>query len=180
MSQFQEPCAVAVKHNNPCGLAIGANLYEAYLRAYESDPVSIFGGIVACNRKVDLRTAKEMSKIFLEVIIAPEFSEEALVVLTKKANLRLLQLDPAQSADLDWKKVSGGFLIQEADLADLDRNQLKIVTNRTFGSRMGRPVFWLEGSEICKIERYCLMQRQAVDRCWCRPDEPGAVCPFKY
>ncbi|HHX02620.1 MAG TPA: bifunctional phosphoribosylaminoimidazolecarboxamide formyltransferase/IMP cyclohydrolase [Firmicutes bacterium] len=130
VSQFQEPCAVAVKHNNPCGLAIGANLYEAYLRAYESDPVSIFGGIVACNRKVDLRTAKEMSKIFLEVIIAPEFSEEALVVLTKKANLRLLQLDPAQSADLDWKKVSGGFLIQEADLADLDRNQLKIVTNR--------------------------------------------------
>jgi len=130
VSQFQEPCAVAVKHNNPCGLAIGANLYEAYLRAYESDPVSIFGGIVACNRKVDLRTAKEMSKIFLEVIIAPEFSEEALVVLTKKANLRLLELDPAQSADLDWKKVSGGFLIQEADLADLDRNQLKIVTNR--------------------------------------------------
>ncbi|NLL89335.1 MAG: bifunctional phosphoribosylaminoimidazolecarboxamide formyltransferase/IMP cyclohydrolase [Firmicutes bacterium] len=130
VSEFDEPCAVAVKHNNPCGLAVGDNLCEAYLKAYEGDPVSIFGGIVACNRKVDLRTAKAMSKIFLEVIIAPEFSEEALAVLTKKANLRLLKLAPAASAELDWKKVSGGFLVQEADSVDLDRNQLKVVTNR--------------------------------------------------
>ncbi|HPT92266.1 MAG TPA: bifunctional phosphoribosylaminoimidazolecarboxamide formyltransferase/IMP cyclohydrolase [Limnochordia bacterium] len=130
VSEFQEPCAVAVKHNNPCGLAVGESLYEAYLKAYEGDPVSIFGGIVAVNRKVDVPTAKEMSKIFLEVIIAPDFTEDALAVLTKKANLRLLKLEPAQSSDWDWKKVSGGFLIQEADVVDLDHNQLKVVTNR--------------------------------------------------
>jgi len=130
VSEFQEPCAVAVKHNNPCGLALGGTLYEAYLKAYEGDPVSIFGGIVAVNRIVDVKTAKEMSRIFLEVIIAPGFTEEALAVLTRKANLRLLKLEPAQTSEWDWKKVAGGFLIQEADTVDLDRNQLKVVTNR--------------------------------------------------
>ena len=181
VSEFDEPCAVAVKHNNPCGLAVGDNLCEAYLKAYEGDPVSIFGGIVACNRKVDLRTAKAMSKIFLEVIIAPEFSEEALAVLTKKANLRLLKLAPAASAELDWKKVSGGFLVQEADSVDLDRNQLKVVTNRRqLPIKNGRICFWLESSEIRKIKCNCAVQGQAVNRCWCRSNEPRAVGTLKH
>ena len=131
VSEFTEPCTVAVKHSNPCGLAVGKDLYQAYLRTYAGDPVSIFGGIVACNRAVDAKTAAEMNKIFLEVIIAPDFTDEALAILTKKANLRLLKLAPARDEGYDWKKVSGGFLIQEADTVDLDQNQLKVVTKRT-------------------------------------------------
>jgi len=130
VSEFSEPCTVAVKHNNPCGLAVGADLYQAYLRTYEADPVSIFGGIVACNRTVDAKTAAEMSKIFLEVIIAPDFTAEALEILQKKANLRLLKLAPAQDSGLDWKKVAGGFLVQEGDTVDLEQGKLKVVTKR--------------------------------------------------
>ena len=130
VSAFDEPCVVAVKHNNPCGLAVADTLYDAYVKTYESDPVSIFGGIVACNRQVDLATAKLMYKIFLEVIIAPDFSPEALQILTKKPNIRLLKLAPALSRDWDWKKVPGGFLIQEGDIIDLDESLLQVVTNR--------------------------------------------------
>jgi len=130
VSAFDEPCVVAVKHNNPCGLAVADTLYDAYVKTYEADPVSIFGGIVACNRQVDLATAKLMYKIFLEVIIAPDFSPEALQILTKKPNLRLLKLAPALSRDWDWKKVPGGFLIQEGDIIDLDESLLQVVTNR--------------------------------------------------
>lgn len=130
VSAFDEPCVVAVKHNNPCGLAVADTLYDAYVKTYEADPVSIFGGIVACNRQVDLATAKLMYKIFLEVIIAPDFSPEALQILTKKPNIRLLKLAPALSRDWDWKKVPGGFLIQEGDIIDLDESLLQVVTNR--------------------------------------------------
>ncbi len=127
---FDQPCAVAVKHSNPCGLALGEDLYEAYSRCYDSDPVSIFGGIVACNREVDLKTAKEMGKIFLEVIIAPDFSPEAISHLSKKPNLRLLKMATATTGALDYKRVTGGFLLQETDRASLDPEQLKVVTKR--------------------------------------------------
>lgn len=130
VAAFTEPCAVALKHTNPCGLAVADNLYEAFCKAYEGDPVSIFGGIVACNRTVDQQTATEMSKIFLEVIIAPKFSEAALEILTKKKNLRLMQLEPTQTADYDWKKVDGGFLTQTPDRLDLDDSKLEVVTKR--------------------------------------------------
>ena len=91
--EFDEPTIVAAKHANPCGVGSAETLVEAYRRAYEADPVSIFGGIVAANREIDAATATEMAKIFLEVIVAPSFSKEALEILTKKKNLRLLQLD---------------------------------------------------------------------------------------
>lgn len=130
VSTFEEPCAVAVKHSNPCGLGAADNLYDAYLKAYAGDPVSIFGGIVACNRIVDEKTAEAMSKIFLEVIIAPDFSKDAVKILTKKANVRLLRLAPKISKDYDWKRIAGGFIIQEPDLTDLDEEKLKVVTKR--------------------------------------------------
>lgn len=130
VSTFSEPCVAAVKHCNPCGLGVGNSLFEAFQKAYEGDPVSIFGGVVACNHLVDAKTAKEMGKIFLEVIVAPDFSAEALTILQKKPNLRLLKLAPMQSKGYDWKKVTGGFLIQENDLLDLDENKLEIVTKR--------------------------------------------------
>lgn len=116
VQEFDEPAAVAVKHANPCGIAVAADLFTAYERAYEADPVSIFGGIVALNRTVDVQTAKKMNEIFLEVVIAPDYEAEALTILTGKKDLRILQSPlPEVRAELDVKKVSGGLLIQALD-----------------------------------------------------------------
>lgn len=128
------PCAVGVKHANPCGVGVGDSLLEAYTNAYEADPVSIFGGIVALNRPVDAATAEKMSEIFLEIILAPSYSSEALEILSKKKNIRLLELPklaaPNTPAMLDMKKVAGGLLVQELDTQLLDEAELKTVTNR--------------------------------------------------
>ncbi|MCL2751225.1 MAG: bifunctional phosphoribosylaminoimidazolecarboxamide formyltransferase/IMP cyclohydrolase [Firmicutes bacterium] len=117
--EFSEPAVVAVKHTNPCGVAVGEDIYDAYIKAYQSDPVSIFGGILAINREIDERTALEISKIFIEVVVAPSFSAGALAVLTKKQNIRLLELPsmcaPLASGTRETKKVSGGLLAQDAD-----------------------------------------------------------------
>jgi len=116
-SAYEQPCAAAVKHTNPCGLALGRNVEEAYQRAHDADPVSIFGGIIALNRPVTGAAAEAMAEIFLEIIIAPDFDQEALQVLGKKKNLRLLRLAPGKSTGKDWKRVSGGLLIQDRDTA---------------------------------------------------------------
>lgn len=131
--EFEDvPVAVAVKHTNPCGVGTGATLLEAYRRAYEADPTSIFGGIVALNRPVDAETAAAMAEIFLEVIIAPSFSDEALAILTKKPSLRLLATGPLRRGGAGWdvKRVRGGLLVQEADEADDDPSTWKVVTNK--------------------------------------------------
>lgn len=130
--EFSQPTAVAVKHANPCGWGIAETLAEAFRKAYEGDPVSIFGGIIACNRPVDLATAEQMSKIFLEVIIAPGYEPEALELLRGKKNLRLLRL-PAltgggQEPWWDWKRVKGGWLVQEADTAADAPEKWRVVT----------------------------------------------------
>lgn len=134
VKEFTGPAVVAVKHANPCGVGIGATTAEAYRKAYEADPVSIFGGIIASNRPVDGETAAEIAKIFAEVVIAPAFTAEALELLTKKKNLRLLQtgdMDAGGSRTRDdLKRVSGGLLIQDADTADLDLAALQVVTER--------------------------------------------------
>jgi len=130
----RRPCVVAVKHANPCGVGLGDTLLEAYQNAYDSDPVSIFGGIVALNWEVDAPTAQKMSEIFLEIIIAPSFSAEALEILEKKKNIRLLELpalaQPNPSTMLDMKKVAGGMLVQELDTQLLREEDLKVVTKR--------------------------------------------------
>ncbi len=132
--EFTDPTVVALKHANPCGVGTGATIFEAYDRAYKADPVSIFGGIVVVNAKVDAETATEMKKIFLEIIIAPSFSEEALTILKKKKNLRLLELpeimNPAASEPYFYKKVDGGLLIQEADLHKMDEESYSVVTEK--------------------------------------------------
>ncbi|NLZ64924.1 MAG: bifunctional phosphoribosylaminoimidazolecarboxamide formyltransferase/IMP cyclohydrolase [Clostridiales bacterium] len=111
---------VAVKHANPCGVACADTVYDAYMKAYEADPVSIFGGIVATNAEVDKITAEEMVKIFLEIIVAPSFTEEALEVLKTKPNLRVLQLEdvgkPNNKGSVEFKKCYGGLILQESDL----------------------------------------------------------------
>jgi len=129
--EFSEPAAVAVKHANPCGVGTGKDIYEAYMRAYEADKISIFGGIVAVNGIVDKKTAEEMSKIFLEIVIAKGFDEDALLVLKQKKNLRLLELkdmDKNRGAYLDMKRVYGGLLLQESDDKLLNDDELKVVT----------------------------------------------------
>lgn len=131
--EFDEPSAVIVKHNNPCGVSIRSELADAYRQAYAGDPVSAYGGIVACNRTVDGATAAEMAKIFLEAVIAPGFSPEALEVLSKKTKLRLLATGPVERGTGDWwqmRKVRGGLLVQEADHALYREADLKVVTAR--------------------------------------------------
>jgi phosphoribosylaminoimidazolecarboxamide formyltransferase/IMP cyclohydrolase len=131
--EFSEPVAVAVKHMNPCGVGIGATIFEAFQRAYEADSVSIFGGIIVLNREVDLVTAEKLHGIFLEIILAPSFSEEALALLTKKKNLRLMTLDFAQAAvkGKEMTSVLGGLLIQDQDLlSPTETPEWQVVTER--------------------------------------------------
>ncbi len=133
LKEYDEPTVVACKHSNPCGVASGSDIYEAYCKAYATDPISIFGGIVVANREIDKRTAEEISKIFLEIVLAPSFSEEAFEILSRKKNIRLLELknmDKKQpEGAYDVKKVSGGLLIQDCDTKLLD-GDLKVVTDR--------------------------------------------------
>ena len=133
LKEFDEPTIVASKHANPCGVGSAATIAEAYRKAYEADPVSIYGGIVASNREIDAETAGEMAKIFLEVIIAPSFSKEALEILTKKKNIRLLQLENTGKKNKSASKaktVLGGLLIQDLDTQLLNEEDLKVVTKR--------------------------------------------------
>lgn len=113
------PAVVACKHANPCGVGTGKDVYEAYMRAYNSDPVSVFGGILAINGEVDEATAYEINKIFIEIVMAPSYSEKALEILEQKKNIRLLQIDDIcarrDSSAKDMKKVYGGLLVQQYD-----------------------------------------------------------------
>jgi phosphoribosylaminoimidazolecarboxamide formyltransferase/IMP cyclohydrolase len=135
VKEFDEPAVVAVKHMNPCGVGVGASVLEAYKKAYEADPVSIFGGIVAANRIIDADTAMLMKEIFLEIILAPGFTEEALEILTKKKNLRLLklgglELGASRSSQFVVTSIDGGMVVQESDVHTLKESDLTVVTDR--------------------------------------------------
>jgi phosphoribosylaminoimidazolecarboxamide formyltransferase/IMP cyclohydrolase len=121
LKEFEPPCAVAVKHANPCGAGLGASVLEAYERAFDVDPEAIFGGVVALNRTCDAACAEAMSKTFLEIILAPGFTDEALEILTRKKNTRLLSIEgissPPGAFAVDLKKVAGGLLLQTLDRA---------------------------------------------------------------
>ncbi len=134
LKEFDEPCVVAVKHANPCGVGIGKDIFSAYLNAYNADPVSIFGGIIACNRTVDANTANEINKIFVEIVIAPDFDADALEILMSKKNIRILRLPaitkPNTKDMLDMKRVAGGLLVQERDIGLYDEAELKVVTEK--------------------------------------------------
>ena len=127
--EFEEPACAIIKHTNPAGAATGATLVEAYRKALECDPVSAFGGVIGVNRPVDAAAAEEMAKLFLEVIAAPAFDEGARAKFTAKKNLRLMEVADAQQK---WvlKNVSGGILLQDADVRPLAENDVKVVSNR--------------------------------------------------
>lgn len=127
---FEEPVCCVIKHNNPCGVARADNLVDAFKAARDCDPTSAFGGIVGLNREVDTPTAEAMAAMFLEAIIAPSYSEEALEILRKKKNLRLLETGPFTPAETQWmlKSVVGGMLLQDRDLGVVSKEDLKVVS----------------------------------------------------
>ena len=108
-------CCVAVKHNSPCGIALGHTLSEAYEKTYACDPVSIFGGIVAANTKLDAATAEKLGELFLEIVVAPDFEDEALAILKKKKNLRIMRARRAPRETHEYTAVDGGLLVQKTD-----------------------------------------------------------------
>ncbi len=134
VSQFEEPACVIVKHANPCGVALGADVFAAYEQAYRTDPTSAFGGIIAFNRTLDKKTASAiLDRQFVEVILAPSVDDDAQTTLALKKNVRVLTLSGDNKATMSWevKQVQGGMLIQDADTQCVEPSQLKIVTKRS-------------------------------------------------
>ena len=134
VKSFTDPACVIVKHANPCGVAIAQSPLSAYELAFETDPTSAFGGIIAFNRELDAETAQRIvDQQFTEVIIAPTVSEQALQITAAKKNVRVLscgQWDAERPADLDYKRVNGGLLVQDRDIHVISRDDLKVVTAR--------------------------------------------------
>lgn len=132
VKEFEMPAAVAVKHMNPCGVGTGTTIEAAFDKAYEADPTSIFGGIIALNQEIDGVTAAKLSEIFLEIIIAPAFSQEALDILTKKKNIRLLTIpfEQAKQDPFNVVSVEGGLLVQEPDRFGFADASIKVATDR--------------------------------------------------
>ncbi|GAB3485765.1 bifunctional phosphoribosylaminoimidazolecarboxamide formyltransferase/IMP cyclohydrolase [Nocardiopsis coralliicola] len=116
---FADPCVAIIKHANPCGIALGADIAEAHLKAHACDPVSAFGGVIATNRTVTERMASQVAEVFTEVVVAPDFAPEAVEILTRKKNIRLLRAAaPDRSARPEVRQISGGLLLQDADVID--------------------------------------------------------------
>ena len=128
---FEDAACVIVKHANPCGVATAMAVHEAYRKAFSTDPTSAFGGIIAFNREVDEGTAQAISQQFVEVVIAPAFSAQALAVLAAKPNIRLLQVEAGDGANaFDLKRIGGGLLVQTPDTMNVGRSDLRVVTRR--------------------------------------------------
>jgi phosphoribosylaminoimidazolecarboxamide formyltransferase/IMP cyclohydrolase len=136
VKEFKEPAAVIIKHNNPCGVATGATLVEAYKKAKATDPVSAFGGVAAFNRPLDAETAQEITTTFMEVVIAPTIEPAAVTIFQKKKDLRVLEagsksIGASNAGRLDFRRVGGGLLVQDTDAAMIhDPKELKIVSKR--------------------------------------------------
>jgi phosphoribosylaminoimidazolecarboxamide formyltransferase/IMP cyclohydrolase len=133
VTEFADPACVIIKHTNPCGTGLGSNPLECYGRAWECDPVSAFGGILAFNRRVDGATAKKLGSVFIEAVIAPGFAGEAKETLAEKKSLRVMDMDTTgihKVTGFDLKRVMGGLLAQEWDLHKLDRSKCEVVTKR--------------------------------------------------
>jgi phosphoribosylaminoimidazolecarboxamide formyltransferase/IMP cyclohydrolase len=129
VNSFEEPTAVIIKHNNPCGVASSKNIASAFSLAYKCDPLSAFGGIIGLNKNVDEECAKVIKDSgFMEAIIAPSYEENALKILKEKKDFRIMELPEFYISKIDIKKVPGGILVQEKDLKDIDINSLKIPT----------------------------------------------------
>ena len=125
---FDEPCAVVIKHANPCGLAIATTIEDAYRNAHACDPLSAFGGVVALNREATVEMARDLSEVFTEVLIAPSYEVGAIEILSAKKNLRVLQSPAPTPQDRHLRQISGGFLVQDTDPVHFDTSAWQVVT----------------------------------------------------
>ena len=131
VKNFDEPACVIIKHANPCGVAVGRDLLDAYQKALQTDPEAAFGGIIAFNGELDAHTSEEVSKLFVEVLIAPSFTEEAKSIFNRKKNLRLLEINLGKNVNaFDMKRVGAGLLVQSPDIVDVISTDLKVVTRQ--------------------------------------------------
>ena len=146
VAEFEETACCALKHNTPCGAAIADTVYDAYMKTYECDETSIFGGVVAFNRKVDKKTAEEMVKIFLEIVAAPDFDEDALEVLRTKKNLRVIKTTVKPSCKHELVKLDGGILVQSVDNKLVE--EMKVVTEKAPDAAMEKDMIF--GMKVCK------------------------------
>jgi phosphoribosylaminoimidazolecarboxamide formyltransferase/IMP cyclohydrolase len=131
--EFNVPATVVVKHNNPCGVALDADINAAYQRAWDADSLSAYGGVIALNRPVTKKIAEHMKTVFIEAVVAPGFDAEALEILKTKKDVRLLVMEAKRNAhigDKDFKKVDGGIVVQDLDLSSEDRDEMKVATKR--------------------------------------------------
>lgn len=148
VNEFAQPASAIIKHTNPCGCAEAETLVESYRRAFEADPVSAFGGVLAFNRCVEEETAHEIVKTFVEAIAAPEYSRKALSILTGKKNLRLLQVAQPPQSELVVKSITGGYLVQSPDVHQLDRASCTVKTERAPTDEEWRALEF--GWKVCK------------------------------
>jgi phosphoribosylaminoimidazolecarboxamide formyltransferase/IMP cyclohydrolase len=147
--EFQRPAVAIIKHNNPCGAAEQDSLVDAYLKALACDPISAFGGVIAINRPLDAATAEELSKLFVECIVAPGFEPAALEKFAAKKNLRLLELQRGEAVhEMDMKRISGGMLVQDPDQHELSEAELKLATRRAPSSEEIRALMF--AWKVCK------------------------------
>jgi phosphoribosylaminoimidazolecarboxamide formyltransferase/IMP cyclohydrolase len=144
VNEFEEVACCGLKHSTPCGVALGNSVQEAYTKAYECDPISIFGGIVALNREVDEVSALEMKKIFLEIIIAPSFTEKALAILKQKKNLRLIKANVAPRDPLNIVQVDGGILLQDEDRQMFGEDMKTVTQTQATESQMADMYFGMK------------------------------------
>jgi phosphoribosylaminoimidazolecarboxamide formyltransferase/IMP cyclohydrolase len=144
LREFEEPASVIIKHNNPCGVAVGTDLLDAYMTAREVDPVSAYGSVVCLNRETDKNVAEEISRTFVEVLVAPSFSQDALGIMAKKENMRVLTLPPKSECD-EIRSIDGGVLIQRTPAY---QEQWKVITDRdpTPGEMRAMQLAW----KVCK------------------------------
>jgi len=132
INEFNDPCVTIVKHSNPCGIACAGNIDDAYDKAYSGDPMAAFGGVIALNRTLTAKAAEKINKIFIEIVTAPDFEDEALEILKQKKNIRILKYDLNKFSksmnEFDMKKVAGGMLLQDKNNIVIDPDKLKIVS----------------------------------------------------
>jgi len=161
IAEFDAPASAIIKHTNPCGCAEGATLVQSYTRAFEADPVSAFGGVLAFNRALDADTAREISKTFIEAIAAPAYEDDALAILKEKKNLRLLKAASAPES-LVIKSISGGFLAQTPDAHRLSGAETQVKTKRT-----PTDVEWVAlefGWKVCKhVKSNAIVYARTID-----------------
>jgi phosphoribosylaminoimidazolecarboxamide formyltransferase/IMP cyclohydrolase len=148
IQEFDQPAAAIIKHTNPCGCAESSTVVEAYKRALEADPISAFGGVLAFNRALDEEAAREVAKLFVEAIAAPDYDPGARTALASKKNLRLLRVEPAPSDEPVLKSISGGYLVQTADAHRLERSECQVKTERAPSEEEWRALEF--GWKVCK------------------------------